>query len=308
MSAETNRTPSSNRRRGLTWALMGAAGGAFFVVPWKLAGEAGESAHSALILLFVAALANTALVVVQNFRSSTPRFRITAFDLRVAGLLATVTLFGNLASARAIQDLSPALLNVLLRAEVLLVAVFAWVLLGERVERRFWFGSAIAVAGLVVLQGPLDEARAFGLFATGTGMAMLAALCFSALVLMTRYFIHRIDPVLVNALRLWIAIGFWFVVNPIPVFSELPRDQVLYAALAALAGPFFARLCLMISSRYIEARITVLTNLSAPILTLGLAYLILSDWPEDHQLIGGAIMMVGISLPLLKGSGFSRGS
>jgi drug/metabolite transporter (DMT)-like permease len=300
MSAETNPAPSANRRLGLTWALMGAAGSAFFVIPWKLAGEAGESAHSALILLFVAALANTGLVVLQRVRSQSRRFSISAFDLRVAALLATVTLFGNLASARAIQDLSPALLNVLLRAEVLLVAVFAWLLLGERVEKRFWFGALIAIGGLVVLQGPLEDSRTFGLFGTGTGMAMLAAACFSSLALMTRYTIHRIDPILVNALRLWIAVGLWFVFNPTPVFADLPREQILYAALAALAGPFFARLCLMISARHVEARMTVLTNLSSPVLTLGLAYAILSDWPENHQLIGGAIMMAGISLPLLK--------
>jgi drug/metabolite transporter (DMT)-like permease len=279
---------------------MAAVGSALFVIPWKLAGEAGESTHSALILLFAAAVTNTAFVGVQRLRTSSRRLRVTAVDLRVAVLLATVTLLGNLASARAIQDLSPALLNVLLRAEVLLVAAFAWLLLGERVERRFWLGAAIAVAGLVVLQGPFDDSRTFGLFGSGTGMAMLAAICFSSMALITRHSIHRIDPIVVNAMRLWIAVAFWFVFNPIPDFLELPRTQVVYASLAALAGPFFARLCLMISARHVEARITSLTNLSSPVLTLGLAFLILSDWPADRQLIGGAIMMAGISLPLLK--------
>lgn len=292
--------PFEDRRRGLGWALTGAFGGGFFVVPWKLASEIGESAHSALILLTVAALANTLLVAGQHYASTGPNLRITRIDLFVAALLATFTLFGNLASARAIEDLSPALLNVLLRAEVILVAVFAWLLLGERVEKRFWFGAAVAVFGLVVLQGPSDASRSFGLFGTGTGMALLGAACFSSMGIVTRHFIHRIHPVTVNALRLWIAVGLWFVFNPVTGILEIPPKQLLYAGMAAIAGPFFARLCIMISSRYLEARVTALASLASPVMTLLLAFVLLSDWPTDYELLGGAIMLAGISVPLLK--------
>ena len=288
------------RRKGITWALMGALGGAVFVIPWKLASEVGQPAHSALILLFSAAIANTAFVAWQRISSQRSNFRIARVELAVAVLLATFTLFGNLASARAIQVLSPALLNVLLRTEVLIIATLAWLLLGERVERRFWIGAAIAALGLVVLQGPLDAIRSQGLFGVGTGMALLAAACFSSLSVLTRYFIHRIDPVMVNALRLWLAVALWFVFNSRPDFSNLPSEQIAYAGLAALAGPFFARLCLMISARHVEARVTALANLTTPAMTLLFAFVLLSDWPQTHQLIGGAIMISGIAIPMLR--------
>jgi drug/metabolite transporter (DMT)-like permease len=82
--------------------------------------------------------------------------------------------------------------------------------------------------------------------------------------------------------------------------GEIPSSQILYAGLAALAGPFLGRLCLMISARYVEARVTTLANLTAPAMTLVFAWLLLSDWPAPHQLIGGAIMIAGISIPLLR--------
>ena len=297
------------RRRGLAWAFAGAVGGALFVIPWKLANEAGESAHSVLLLLGVSALTNTFFALWQRRSSGARGLRVTRTDLGVAALLAGFTLAGNLASGRAIQDLSPALLNVLFRAEVILVALFAWLLLRERVERRYWLGAAIAAVGLVVLQGPdavgaspggLSLGGLLGLFGTGTGLALGAAACFSMLVVVTRHFIHRIDPVAVNAIRLWLAVALWFAFNAVPEMDTLPREQVLFASLSAISGPFFSRLCLMISARYVEARVSTLASLSAPVLTLFFAFALLSDWPRDYELLGGAIMIAGISIPLLR--------
>jgi drug/metabolite transporter (DMT)-like permease len=294
------RASIEDRRLGLTWAFGSAVTGAFFVIPWKLANTAGDPAVSVLLLLALAALVNTALVVGRSVASGRLALRITGADVWVGVLLAAFTLFGNIASARAIQDLSPALLNVVLRAEVILVAVLAWVFLGERVEGRFWVGAAMAVLGLVVLQGPIEDLGAPGFLAAGTGMALAAAVCFSSIAIVTRHFIHRIDPVAANALRLWFAVALWFPFHALPRWEDVPREQVFYAALAAFVGPFLGRIFLMISARYVEARLTTLANLTTPVMTLVLAFLLLSDWPQPNELLGGAIMMVGIAVPLLR--------
>jgi drug/metabolite transporter (DMT)-like permease len=291
--------PSSDRRRGLAWAFASALGSALFVIPWKLANAAGDPAHSVLLLLGVAAFANSGLALWQRLAAGGLRLRSLRTDLGVAVLLASFTLLGNLASARAIRDLSPALLNVVLRAEVILVAVFAWMLLGERVERRFWLGAAVAAIGLVILQEPSQDLGGGARFGAGTTMALAAAACFSALAVITRRFIHRMDPVVVNSLRLWLSVALWFPFHEASRLREIPTEQIVYASLAAMAGPFFARLCLMISARYVEARVTTLASLTAPALTLVLAWVLLSDWPDGPQLLGGAIMIAGISIPLL---------
>ncbi|MBJ22985.1 MAG: DMT family transporter [bacterium] len=292
---------SSDHRRGLGWALSSAVGGAVMVVPWKLANEVGDPSHSVLLLLAVAALANSVLVVGQRLFVAGPELRIGGTEIWAGVLLAVLTLLGNHVSAVAIQDLSPALLSVLLRADVIFVAVFAWLFLGERIERRFWFGAMIAGIGLVVLQGPMGDAGVLGFFGGGTGLAVVAAIAFSLMAIVTRRFIHRIDPVAVNAIRLWLAVAFWFPFNEFPHFSEIPRDQILFATIAAIAGPFLGRIALMMSARHVEARVSTLASLAAPVLTLVLAFWVLSDWPGYHELIGSAIMIAGISVSLVRG-------
>jgi drug/metabolite transporter (DMT)-like permease len=55
----------------------------------------------------------------------------------------------------------------------------------------------------------------------------------------------------------------------------------------------------MMSAKYVEARITTLATLVAPVLTLGLGYVVLSDLPTAREIQGGAIMLIGISIPIL---------
>lgn len=291
--------PQPNRRRGIGWALVSAIGAAIMVIPWKLANEVGEPANTVFLLLVVAALANTGLAVFQRMRAGAGAIRIGRMDCGVAALLAGFTLFGNLASAWAIQGLSPALLNVLLRSDVFFVALLAWFLLGERVDRRFWLGAIIAALGLVMLQLPLERSSPSGLLPSATGFAIVAAACFSCLLIVTRRFIHAIDPIAVNAIRLWFSVALWFPFYDLPAWDELPREQIVLASAAAITGPFFSRLALMMSARDVEARITTLASLSTPVITLGLAGALLADWPTRGELLGSAVMIAGISIPLL---------
>lgn len=285
------------RRVGLSWALASAVGSAFMAIPWKLANEVGTPAHSVFVLLLVAAAGNTLLSVGQRLRGPMRGGRIGLIDLGVAIGLAGFTLAGNHLAAMAVQAMSPSMMNLLLRAELPLTAVAAWIFLGERVEGRFWIGTAIAAGGLVLLQGaPEGDVGALRLDALG--LALASAACFGSLAVVTRAFVHRIDVVGVNAIRLWLAVGLWFVFNDPSGLAGIPEAQWRYATLAAIAGPFLGRLMLMISARTIEARLSSLVMLLAPVLTLVPAYLFLDDWPTDRQLLGGAIMLAGIAWPL----------
>lgn len=285
-----------NYRRGIAWSLGAAFWSGVFVIPWKLANEVGDAATSTLLLLAFAGVFNTLLGLVQ--RRGGPRLALGRYELLIALAIAALSLLGNLASATAIQTLSASLLNVLQRSEVLAVALLAWAMLGERVDRLYWLGAAIAGVGLVVLRDPFGAGPAD---ATGTGYALLAVLCFSAMSVLTRMAIQRVDLVRLNALRLWMTVPLWFAISGVPdELGTIGRAQLGYAALAAFAGPFAARLCLMLSARHVDARVTTLGVLSAPVISLGLELLIFGDVPPRHQLIGGAIMLAGIAVPLVR--------
>lgn len=247
-----------------------------------------------LLLLAAAAIFTSLLMVYQQ--RSIPTFR--AFDLRVGAALAACTLVGNIASANAIQQISPALLTVVQRSEIFFVALLAWPLIGERINRSFWLGAGVAICGLLLLQGPLSlgEPRSEGI-----AWAVASALCFGSMAVITRKFVYRFDTLSVNTLRLWLSVALWFVWFGFPAeLQEISTAQVGHVALAAFCGPFVGRLCMMTSAKYIEARITTLATLAAPPLTLLLAYVILSDFPSTREIQGGLLMLIGISIPILR--------
>jgi drug/metabolite transporter (DMT)-like permease len=282
----------------MAWALGSAFAIAGFAVPWKLASTVGAAHTNTLLLLAWAALFSTTLGVARTGRVPRPR----RFDWLLAGALAVLTLAGNLASAEAIRSLSPALLTVVQRSEVVLVALIAWPVIGERVDRVFWVGAAVAVCGLVILQGPFDGTGALGgkgVHATGMAWAFGSAICFASMAVVTRLYIRRVDPIAVNSLRLVLAVAFWFAANGVgEEIREIGRPQVGYTMLAAFFGPFAGRLCMMQSARYLEARLTTLATLVAPVATLVLAWIVLSDLPTARQLVGGGVMLLGIAIPV----------
>jgi drug/metabolite transporter (DMT)-like permease len=283
---------SNEQRRGFLWALAATLGVASFVIPWKIAAGIGEPATNALLLLVSAAVFNSLLTAYQQRRL--PRFG--RFDLAVAALLATFTLLGNLASANAIQLISPATLTVVQRSEVIIVALLAWPIIGERIDRRFWMGAFVAVGGLLILYDPFEHEV---IRASGMSWALASAFWFGSMAVATRKFIHRIDLVLVNALRLWLSVALWFVLHGAPeALYQITVPQVFYVSLAAFFGPFFGRLCMMTSARYIEARYTTLATLAAPPLTLLFGLVILSDLPSGQEIFGGIVMLMGIALPV----------
>jgi O-acetylserine/cysteine efflux transporter len=197
----------------------------------------------------------------------------------------------------AIRSLSPALLTVAQRSEIILVALMAWPLIGERPDRPFWLGAALAGAGLLVLQTPLDTA---GALAAGFAWAGLAVIAFSGMAVLTRRFIDRFHPAPVNGLRLWLSVAMWFGWYGVPPeLQEITPAQAGYASLAAFCGPFAGRLSMMMSARYLEARLTTLATLAAPPLTLLLGVLVLSETPTPREMFGGLVMLVGIAIPVL---------
>ena len=285
------------RRRGIAWALAASLLTAGFAVPWKLAAGAGDAATNTLLLLGVAASLNTLLSVGQARWQGAALRRPTRVDWGVAAAIALLTLGGNLCSAQAIRSLSSAVLTVTLRSEVVLSAILAWPLIGERLDRIFWLGAAIAMAGLALQQPPGAWDAIAG---SGLAWALAAALCFSSMTVLTRRYIHQIDPVVVNGLRLWLAVGFWFLVYGVPdAIQRISGHQALYAALAATCGPFAGRLCMMIASRYLAVRFVTLCLLLSPVLTLGLAWIVIGELPQSRAIAGGTLMLLGIAIPFV---------
>jgi drug/metabolite transporter (DMT)-like permease len=200
-----------------------------------------------------------------------------------------------------VARISSALLAVLQRCEVLVVGLLSPLVLGERARPSFWVGTAVAVVGLVLLSSPSGAALRVGQDADpiGTLYGVASALCFGTMIVLTRKHIRALRPVLLNTVRLWLAVALWFAIERSWPFDALSSMLIVYAALAAFFGPFLSRLSAMESAQHVAASTTVLASLVTPPLTLILSFAVLGTLPSAHEMIGGVIMLVGVAIPVL---------
>ena len=292
---------ASNPRLGISLALAGATFSACFLVPWKIATDHGDPKEATLVLLLTAALFNTVSTRLVSRAQAGPADAPLGPTLLLALVFAVLSLAGNYFSASAVQRLSGPLLAVLQRCEVLVVALLGAVLLREHVRRSFWLGVAIAIAGLAILSQPAAPRTAeTDVDALGALFGIGSAVCFGTMAVLTRKYVSHIRPVFLNALRLWLGVLLWFAVEGgLPTRERLPNGLVIGASLAGFFGPFLSRLCAIYSARYVAASTTAVAGLITPVLTLLLGLLVLGTLPSARAMIGGAIMLAGIAVPLL---------
>lgn len=285
--------------RGVSFGLLGAFFSACFLIPWKLATQHGDAKHATLVLLASAGLFST--LAIAPLRSDKAPPLAVGPTLKLAAALAALSLAGNWFSAESAHRVSGALLAVLQRCEVLVVGLLSPLILRERARPSFWLGAAVAACGLIVLSTRAGTGLGLAQSADPIGAlcGLASAGCFGAMTVLTRKYIRRLRPVLLNATRLWLGVLLWFAIERAWPGDALTPKLVLYAALAAFFGPFLSRLAVMESAHHVAASTTVLTSLVTPPTTLLLGLALLGTLPSAHELIGGAIMLAGVAIPVL---------
>lgn len=306
---------------GVWWALASAMFSAMYMIPWKLSVARGPVGISVLSMIVSAALANTLLSLRlrqgDKGRAGQPSLTPTTAlwgprkQWQMAAVLSGLTLLGNTLSGIGADAISAPVLSVVLRTEVLWIALLSLAWLGERVTRQFWLGAAVAGAGLVVLQGGFGSSPgelvgggelgvAGQVDGLGVAYGVGAALVFSIMVVLTRRFIRNIDPIELNGKRLWLAVALGLLWQaPGIALADVQVGQVGYGALAGLFGPFAARLCVMFAVRHVQASTAAICVQLAPLFTALFAVPVFGTVPEPHQALGGGLMLFGVVLGVL---------
>jgi DME family drug/metabolite transporter len=277
------------RRAGASYALAGSAAAAVHLLALRAAGAYGKEAL-VVALLSVAAVASFAWTAAKPGA----RLRLDRFEHGIALAIAALSVIGNLCIAGAAATLGAGLTGILVQTEVFFVAVLARVALGERLGARFGLGAAIAVAGLVLLYAPDAETGELGAAAL---LPIGAALAFSAILVLTRGVVHRIDLEGVNSFRLIYAAPATLLVPGAIAVVDLPAAAWAWAAVAGLAGPFVARLFLMHAVRQLPAGHTKLLQLTSPVFAFGLDFAIFAHTPTTTELACSALILCGVAVP-----------
>lgn len=276
--------------------LGGSVATAGFLTCFKLGAGLGDVSDATLVMLAAAAVLNSLTSSIQEGgRIKIPTDRLS---LALSLVLAIITLVANECAVIAVSRISAPLTSVLQQTQVLFVAVGGMLVLKERVTARFWVGTAIAGVGLVLMQVAPGAAASFD--TVGSLLAIASAALFAVMAIITRIYIHRIRPVAVNALRLWVSLGLWFLVHRRLPYLPLRGDFVVYCALAGAFGPFLSRTAIMYALSYVSPTQTTLVQLTTPAVTLVPSFLVFGAVPSAREIVGGIVMLAGIALPVLE--------
>ena len=187
------------------------------------------------------------------------------------------------------------------------IALWVWLVRGERVRRRSWGALALSLSGLVLVAevwrggGSLD--------AGGVVAALGAALCLATYYLMGERGASTRDPVALTCWSFVAAVLFWAVAAPFWPFDpavlgdsvpvslgsfEVPL-WVLVAWIVVLGAvlPFWLSLAAL---RHLPPTTAGLVATVEPVLASVVAWLWVEQVLSGWQVLGGVVVLVGIGL------------
>jgi drug/metabolite transporter (DMT)-like permease len=182
------------------------------------------------------------------------------------------------------------------------VAVFARVLLGERISRRTAAGMAVAIAGSLVIGGadfrPGSRALSGDLMALGGAVA-------GALYLVTGRALRNAFALVPYILAVYgtaaLVLTGAAVAFQVPLWGYPLRTYVLFFLLAALPQ-MVGHTSFNYALRHLPASMVSIVILSEPVGASLLAWLILAEVPSAGMMAGGVLVLAGIAAAAIPGA------
>ncbi|MEP6639696.1 MAG: DMT family transporter, partial [Chloroflexota bacterium] len=198
----------------------------------------------------------------------------------------------------AIGAVGAGLATVLGNLQVLIVGFFAWLLLGERPSRATLLALPIVLAGVILISGVVGDGAYGAAPQLGVILGVATAICYSAYLLIIRY--GGRDPrrpagpvvvatVVVALCSLVVGTGVGDLdLTPPPI-------SLFWLALLGISAQSAGYLLISISLPRLPAVITSIILLTQPVMSMGLAIVLLRETPSATQLLGVALVIGGIA-------------
>ncbi|MFL5777621.1 MAG: DMT family transporter [Chloroflexota bacterium] len=274
-------------------ALLGAMSIAFSGILYR---EAAVSPSTGTLFRCLFGLPILVAVAAGEHRRSGPMPRST---VRVA-ILAGVFFAGDLLFWHtAIEYVGAGLATVLGNLQVLVVALVAWLVLGERPSRAILAALPIVLLGVVLISGAV-VGQPYGADPTlGVVLGVLTAFCYAGYLLLIRRGGRDLDraagPVAIaTASTAVVAATLGALLGGLELTPGLP--SLAWLALLGLTSQGIGYLLITLALPRLPAVVTSMILLSQPVVTVILAMLILGEAPSPAQLAGVALVVGGIAV------------
>lgn len=199
----------------------------------------------------------------------------------------------------AIEAVGAGLATVLANLQVLIVGLVAWSVFGERPTRATLVALPIVLFGVLLISGVVASGAYGEDPALGVVLGLLAALCYSGYLLVIRRGSRDLrrpaGPVAVStastAVVAIVAGALYGDLDPTPGVASLA-----WLALLGITAQSLGYLLISLSLPRLPAVITSIILLAQPVVTLGLAMVLLGERPSPWQLAGVVLVIGGIAV------------
>jgi drug/metabolite transporter (DMT)-like permease len=250
------------------------------------------------------------LVAFGEWRRYGPLPRKTIRLAAIAGLFFTGDLmFWH----HAIEAVGAGLATVLGNLQVIIVGFFAWLLLGERPSRATLLALPIVLLGVILISGVVGEGAYGAAPQLGVILGIATAFCYSAYLLIIRWGgrdpRRPAGPVTIATAAV---VAASFVVGTIGGDLDLTPGpaSLFWLMVLGVTAQSAGYLLISISLPRLPAIVTSIILLSQPVVSMGLAIVLLGETPSQTQLLGVAFVIGGITaatIPLARmRDGFAR--
>jgi drug/metabolite transporter (DMT)-like permease len=187
----------------------------------------------------------------------------------------------------ALNHASVARVLFILAVAPVLAALLAWATLGEPISRRTALAMVLALSGVAVMLGAPDEASL-----TGDGLAFVAALAFSVMIVITRWR-HDVSMAPATCLSQAILVAAFL---PFATPGEISGDDLAWLAALGIGQIGLGFALLTVGARLIPAAQVGLITLLEVVLGPVWVWLALDERPATLTLVGGTIVIAAIVL------------
>lgn len=218
-------------------------------------------------------------------------------SIMAAGVVLTLNL---LAFFESLDWTSVAASVTLVQTQTIFVALGAYFLLGESIDRTMTTGIIVAFTGVALLS--LGGAVTTEVFvgdrpAYGNGLALLAGIAFAAYLLTgrsVRQRVHLFPYITIVYLTSAVGVFAYALYIGAPILGPFPaREWILFIAMAVVSGGITQPM-INFALRYLESSLVSVILLGLPVVSALYALILLAELPGPVTIIGGMLVLVGI--------------
>lgn len=192
---------------------------------------------------------------------------------------------------------NPVIVSFLANTSPIFVILIGFVFLRIRYKAMALIGVFVSLSGVLIMNFSQSNFNFKLLLDTGSISALIFAVFYALSLVLAKNQIKNIPTTMITVCRtLFLFLGFLFYNLILFEMPNYTANSLFYIGVGSIFGPFLGILLTFVSLKYVDASITTLIGTSRSIFIIGASYLFLNILPNQNQLLGGILTILGILL------------